>query len=74
MNYSALIQNRKSVRAFTEKVVPYSMLEKIRNYYKQSVQRLVPELETQLYFFGTDAREALEGAAGYHQFLVGAPQ
>lgn len=74
MNYSALIQNRRSVREFTSKQVPYSSLEIIRDYYKRSVRRLLPELETELYFFGTDTRAALEGAAGYNQFLVGAPQ
>ena len=74
MNYSALIQNRKSTREFTDKQVPYSLLEELKQYYRTAVRRLVPELNTQLHFFGTDARSALEGAAGYHQFLVGAPQ
>lgn len=74
MNYSALIQNRKSVREFTDKQVPYSAIEAIQNYYRNSVRRLVPQLKTELYFFGTDSRAALEGAAGYNQFLVGAPQ
>lgn len=74
MNYPALIENRKSVRAFTDKKVPFSILEEIRGYYRNSVRRLVPEKKTELYFFGTDAREALEGAAGYNQFLIGAPQ
>ena len=74
MNYAALIQNRKSVREFQEKTVPFQLLEQLKAYYRRSVRRLIPELETQLYFFGSDAREALEGAAGYHKFLVGAPQ
>ncbi|MBO7252900.1 MAG: nitroreductase family protein [Oscillospiraceae bacterium] len=74
MNYSALIQNRKSTRAFTEKQIPYSVLDKIDRYYQGQARRLIPEIKTQLAFFGTDARAALEGAAGYHQFLVGAPQ
>ena len=74
MNYSALIQNRKSFREFTDKPVPFSALEAIKNYYHNSVHRLLPELKTQLYFFDTGARAALEGAAGYHQFLIGAPQ
>ena len=74
MNYSALIQNRKSVRAFSDRQVPYPVLEQIRSYYLKSIRRLVPELKTELYFFGTDTRVALEGAAGYNQFLVGAPQ
>ena len=33
MNYSAMIQNRKSVRAFTEKAIPYSMVQEIKTYY-----------------------------------------
>lgn len=74
MNYSALIQNRKSVREFTDKQVFFGDLDYIRKYYLNSVRRLIPELKTELYFFGSDIQEALEGAAGYNQFLVGAPQ
>ena len=74
MNYAALIENRKSTREFTDKQISYSLLEELKQYYRSRVRRLVPDLSTQLYFFGTDARSALEGAAGYHQFLVGAPQ
>lgn len=74
MNYSALIQNRKSFREFTDKQVFFGDLDKIRAYYNNSVRRLLPEIKTELRFFGTDARAALEGAAGYNQFLVGAPQ
>ena len=74
MNYSALIENRKSVRAFTEKKVSFSDLETLKHYYLNSVRRLIPEIETQVYFFGPESRAALEGAAGYNQFLVGAPQ
>ena len=74
MNYRALIQNRKSFREFTDKQVFFGDLDKIREYYNTSVRRLLPEIKTELRFFGTDARAALEGAAGYNQFLVGAPQ
>lgn len=74
MNYSTMIQNRKSSREFTDVQIPFSALEAIKSYYLKDVHRLIPELKTQLYFFGTDARAALEGAAGYHRFLVGAPQ
>lgn len=74
MNYSALIQNRKSFRKFTDKPVFFGDLEKIRDYYNKSARRLFPEIRTELRIFGTDARAALEGAAGYNQFLVGAPQ
>ena len=74
MNYSALIQNRKSFREFTDKQVPFSTTETIKNYYYNSVHRLIPELKTRLFVLGTEARAALEGAAGYNRFLVGAPQ
>ena len=73
MNYSVLIQNRKSVRAFTDKKAPASLLDTVAAYHQSSVKRLLPELQTQLLIFGSEAREALESAAGYHQFLVGAP-
>ena len=74
MNYSAMIQNRKSVRAFTEKSVSPSVAQEIRTYYDKAVKRLIPELQTELYIFRDDVKSALEGAAGYNQFLVGAPQ
>ena len=74
MNYSALIQNRKSFREFTDKQIPFAALASIEEYYNNSVRRLIPELKTYLCFFSTEARGALEGAAGYNQFLVGAPQ
>ena len=74
MNYRALIQNRKSVREFTGKQVFFGDLDKIRGYYVNSIRRLLPEIGTELLLFGTDARAALEDAAGYNQFLVGAPQ
>ena len=74
MNYSALIQNRKSVREFTDKQVSFRELETLKDYYRKSVRRLIPELKTELYFFSTSAQAALEGAAGYNRFLVGAPQ
>lgn len=74
MNYSAMIQNRRSVRAFSDKKVPFSAAQEIQAYYEKSVKRLIPELETQLYLFCDDVKAALEGAAGYNQFLVGAPQ
>ena len=74
MNYSALIQNRKSVRAFTDRYVSFDDMDKIKAYHRNSVRRLLPDLKTELRLFGLDARAVLEGAAGYKQFLVGSPQ
>lgn len=73
MNYSALIQNRKSVREFADKPVSATAVERIRSHYRRT-QPLIRDLATELWFFDTDARAALEGAAGYHKFLVGAPR
>ena len=74
MNYSALIQNRKSAREFKDREVTFAQLETIQNYYYNSARRLIPEIRTELYCFGPGTGAALEGAAGYNQFLVGAPQ
>lgn len=74
MNYRALIQNRKSTREFTDREITVSQLEILRNYYYNSVRRLIPEIRTELQVYGPGTGAALEGAAGYNQFLVGAPQ
>ena len=74
MKYSALIQNRKSVREFSDRYESFEDIEKIKTYYNHHVRRLLPEVETELRMFGLDARAVLEGAAGYKQFLVGSPQ
>lgn len=73
MNYSALIQNRKSVREFSDQKVSDTVVAEIEAYYQKDCQRLIPELETKLCVFGDEAKEALEGAAGYENFLIGAP-
>ena len=74
MNYRVLIQNRKSVRAFTDRYVSFDHMDQIKTYHRNSVRRLLPEVKTELRMFGLDARAVLEGAAGYQQFLVGSPQ
>ena len=73
MNYNALIENRKSVREFRQESVPVEELTALRSYYLKECQKLLPELETELTILGKDDQEALEGTAGYQEFLVGAP-
>ena len=48
MNYSAMIQNRKSVHAFREKEVPSEAIGQLRSYYEKACPRLVPEIATEL--------------------------
>ena len=73
MNYSALIENRRSVREFTDQKVCPCKLTEIKEYYHKDCKRLDHGIITALLILGSDAREELEGAAGYNQFLVGAP-
>ena len=73
MNYSALIENRRSVREFTDRKVSPAELAQIKEFYYEQAGRLVPEITTALLILGEDAKEKLEGAAGYNSFLVGAP-
>lgn len=71
MDYSAMIQNRKSVREFQDTKVPESTLDKIKQYYDSDCQKLIPSIHTELHFFGCGTREKLKGAAGYHDFMIG---
>ena len=73
MNYSAVIENRKSVRAFRDTPVDASVRAEIQNFYANDCHKLIPEIKTDLMILDTGAREALEGAAGYQDFLIGAP-
>lgn len=73
MNYSVNIQNRKSVRSFTDTKMSIPLIIFMKDYFKNSAKRLVPGLKTELHILQSNVKEALEGAAGYHNFLVGAP-
>ena len=73
MNYSAMIQNRRSVHAFREKEVSSEAIGQLRSYYEKTCPRLVPEIATELIVLDKDAQPALESSAGYNQFLIGAP-
>lgn len=73
MDYSAMIQNRKSVRAFQDREVPGSALAEIKEYFLNSCKKLIPSIDTQVRIFGSEVKKALEGAAGYEQLMIGAP-
>ena len=74
MNYSKLIEERVSSRAFKDKPVPAKATDELLAYYKNGAARLFPGIETELVIAGTKDREKLERAAGYNEFLIGAPQ
>ena len=56
MNYSAMIQNRRSVHAFREKEVPSEAIGQLRSYYEKTCPRLVPEIATELIVLDKDAQ------------------
>ena len=43
MDYSALIQFRKSVRAFQDKAVPDAVKQELAAYFREGCKRLCPE-------------------------------
>lgn len=73
MDHSAMIQNRRSVRAFRDKPVSADVVERLLEYYRTECQRLIPEIETELIVMDAEIQAALEGTAGYQQFLIGSP-
>ena len=74
MNYSLLIDNRTSGRAFQDKPVPEETVSALREYHDRHCARLCPDITTELCIAGEGAKEKLESAAGYHDFLIGAPR
>ena len=73
MNYSVLIENRRSVREFTDQHICPCALTRIKDYYNESCRRLDSKITTALLIFGSDVKQRLEGVAGYENFLIGAP-
>ena len=73
MNYSAMIQSRRSVRAFRSREVSAETIAGLRAYYETEALRLFPEIGTELVIVGQEAQKALEGSAGYERFLIGSP-
>ncbi|MDD5824232.1 MAG: nitroreductase family protein [Firmicutes bacterium] len=71
MEYGALIQNRKSVRAFKDKAVAAATLDELKAFAAKS-DRLA-DVETELLVFDCEAAKALEGACGYENVMIGAP-
>ncbi len=72
MDYIAMIQNRKSVRAFRTKKVPASIQSEIKAYY-ENCPKLLPEVKTELLVLDESVQKTLEGTAGYEKFMIGAP-
>ena len=55
MNYSALIEGRRSVRAFLDKAVPEELILEILEYHDKSCKRLAPDIDMRCSFW-TKAR------------------
>jgi hypothetical protein len=73
MNYPLLIEERVSNKVFQNAEIAEKDIAAIKEYYGTKAARLIPEIKTDLIITGADAKDALEKAAGYNEFLVGAP-
>ena len=73
MDYSLLIEERRSTRAFKKKDVPEKIYDDIKKYHDKECMRLLTEIETECLVLGSGVQEALEGAAGYKDYLEGRP-
>jgi len=72
MDYSAMIQNRKSFRAFLDTPVTTAALNEINRYFLNDCKRLIPSIDVEIEIFKGDVKEQLEGSAGYRDFMIGA--
>lgn len=73
MDYSAMIQYRKSVRAFLDTPVPAAALDEINEYFYTDCKKLIPNIDVGIRIFKSDVKQKLEGNAGYHELMIGAP-
>jgi len=64
MNYASLIEQRKSTREFKSKVLIDRDLNEIREYFNEA-KRLLPDVHVEMQIFTGDAKNRLEGVAGY---------
>ncbi len=73
MNYSLVIEDRKSTREYKKKAVGADVGDAIRAYHDNGCMRLFPEINTEIFITGSEDKEKLEGAAGYKEFIAGSP-
>ena len=73
MDYSLIIEDRKSTREYKKKTAGPEVAEAIRKYHDNGCMRLFPEIGTEVFITGTDTKEKLEAAAGYREFIAGSP-
>ncbi len=72
MNYSEKIEKRESVRTFEEKEVSEKKIAEIKAYFDEAM-RLDPSIDVELQVFTGNAKNRLEGAAGYKGYALMAP-
>lgn len=72
MDYIELIEKRQSVRAFDDAPVAENLRAEIRGFFDKE-KRLAPDFPLKLAIVDGDAKNRLEGVAGYRGFAFGAP-
>ena len=70
--YDEIVSRRQSCRDFADTVVDAASVEEIKAY-NEVVPKLLPEISTELHFFGGDVVDFLGSSVGYNGFTVKAP-
>ena len=71
MDYTELIERRKSIREFSSKEVSSEQKQELAEFFAEA-KRLDPGIEMEIMFFDGDTKNRLEGVAGYrgHAFMA----
>lgn len=73
MRYTELTEKRRSVRNFSDKEIPKKDIEQIQTWFNDEAKHLIPAIDVELGIFTGNAKNRLEGVAGYKGYALGAP-
>jgi nitroreductase len=73
MRYTELTEKRRSVRNFSEKELSEAEIGTIQSWFNDEAKHLIPGIDVELGIFTGNAKNRLEGVAGYKGYALGAP-
>ncbi len=73
MKYVERIEKRASIREYKGKEISQKLQEELFEFYRNEIHRLDSSIHTELRIFTDDAKNRLEGVAGYRGQAFGAP-
>ena len=73
MRYTELTEKRRSVRNFSDKAIPEEEIQRIQTWFNDEAKHLIPGIDVELGIFKGNAKNRLEGVAGYKGYALCAP-